>query len=132
MKSLIDKTEFFENLENWGASIVRVADTARLSGIDTEPSDLLSDFHRAVSIAVCLSDPIMNMIDKQPTPLYSSHYCRVNALLDDLAIRATNFFAVEFRSSSSHSCEPNTRFRKMYIIYITQGRCISRGDRLAR
>ena len=91
MKSLIDKTEFIEKLENWGASIVRVADTAKLSGIDTEPSDLLSGFHRAVSIAVPLSGPVMNMIDKQPTPLYSSHYCRVNALLDDLAIRATNF-----------------------------------------
>lgn len=90
MKSLIDKTEFIGKLENWGASIVRVADTAKLAGIDTEPNDLLSGFPKAVSIAVRLSNPTMDMIDKQPTPLYSSHYSRVNALLDDLAIKATN------------------------------------------
>ncbi|WP_155311506.1 4Fe-4S double cluster binding domain-containing protein [Desulfosarcina ovata] len=90
MKSLIDKTAFIEKLESCGASIVRVADIAKLSGIDTEPNDLLNGFSRAVSIAVRLSDPAIDMIDKQPTPLYSSHYSRVNALLDDLAIKATN------------------------------------------
>ncbi|WP_022667610.1 hypothetical protein [Desulfospira joergensenii] len=43
-----------------------------------------------MSIAVRLSDPIMDGIDNQPTPLYSSHYSRVNALLDDIALRTTN------------------------------------------
>ena len=90
MISSIDKTEFTETLQNWGASIVRVADTANLVGIETEPASLLDGYPRAVSIAVRLSDPMIDAIDKQPTPLYSSHYSRVNALLDDLAIRATN------------------------------------------
>lgn len=90
MISSIDKAEFTNTLQGWGASIVRVADTAKLAGIETEPAGLLDGYPRAVSIAVRLSDPIIDGIDRQPTPLYSSHYSRVNALLDDLAIRATN------------------------------------------
>ncbi|MGB3210415.1 MAG: 4Fe-4S double cluster binding domain-containing protein [Desulforhopalus sp.] len=88
--STIDKTVLTATLENWGASIIRVADTARLSGNATEPADLLADYPRAISIAVRLSDAIMDGVDDQPTPLYASHYSRVNALLDDLAIRTTN------------------------------------------
>lgn len=90
MKSAMKKTAFIKTLENWGASIVRIADTTELSGIATEPNDLLNGFPRAVSIAVHLSDAIMDMIDKQPTPLYSSHYSSVNAQLDDIAIKTTN------------------------------------------
>lgn len=90
MKAMIDKAEFIAKLHNWGASVVRVADTSKLAGIDTEPENLLDGYTRAVSIAVRLSDSVIDMIDRQPTPLYSSHYSRVNALLDDLAIRSTN------------------------------------------
>ena len=86
----IDKIDFIEILQNWGGNIVRIADTALLSGIGTEPSHLLEGFPRAVSIAVRLSDAVMDQIDHEPTPLYSSHYSRVNALLDDLAVRTTN------------------------------------------
>jgi len=86
----IDKVEIITTLQNWGASIVRIADTSRLAGIETEPADLLACFPRAVSIAVRLSNAVMDQIDRQPTPLYASHYSRVNALLDDLAIRTTN------------------------------------------
>lgn len=86
----MDKSEFIAELNGWGASLVRVADMARLAGIATEPEDLLDGYPRAVSIAVRLSDCVMDTIDKQPTPLYSSHYSRVNSLLDELAIRATN------------------------------------------
>jgi len=87
---MINKTEFIETLNGWGASVVRIADTSILAGIDTEPNNLLADYTRAVSVAVQLSDSVMDMIDGQPTPLYSLHYSRVNALLDDLAIRTTN------------------------------------------
>jgi len=90
MEPAINKTALIEKLRDWGASIVRIADTAKLSGIDTDPADLLDGFPRAVSIAVHLSNSIMDMIDNAPTPLYSSHYSRVNAQLDDIAIKATN------------------------------------------
>ncbi len=90
MKTQIDKTAFIEKLQGWGASVVRIADTSRLTCIETEPDNLLEGYPRAVSIAVRLSDSVMDAIDNQPTPLYSSHYSRVNALLDDIAIRTTN------------------------------------------
>ena len=128
---MVDKTELVAKLQQWGASIVRVADTGRLSGIDTEPEDLLDGFPRAVSIAVHLSDAVMDMIDRQPTPLYSSHYSRVNALLDDLAVRATNLLQMRGRARCSHSGQPNPRFRKMDLVSITQGRCHRGGHRLA-
>jgi epoxyqueuosine reductase QueG len=71
---MVDKEELVAKIHQWGASIVHAADTARLSGIDTEPADLLDGFPRAVSNAVRLSDAVMDLIDRQPTPLYSSHY----------------------------------------------------------
>lgn len=85
-----NKKSMIATLQDWGASVVRVADTSRLAGIETEPADLLSDYPRAISIAVRLSGPIMDGIVDRPTPLYAAHYSRVNQLLDDLAIRTTN------------------------------------------
>lgn len=89
-KTMIDKADFIAQLRDWGASVVRVADTAKLIDIETEPKDLLDAYPRAVSIAIRLSDSVMDQIDRQPTPLYASHYSRVNALLDDIAIKTTN------------------------------------------
>ena len=71
----------------WGASLVGVADVERLRGIATEPADLLSGYTRAVSLAVRLSDPVLDAIIDRPTPLYAQHYQKVNALLDELALR---------------------------------------------
>ena len=123
---MVDKTELVAKLQQWGASIVRVADTGRLSGIDTEPEDLLDGFPRAVSIAVHLSDAVMDMIDRQPTPLYSSHYSRVNALLDDLAVHTTNLLQMN-GARAFLSCESNARFRKMDLVSITKAVAIAAG-----
>lgn len=73
----------------WGASLVGVAALERLAGIETEPADLLSGFSRAVSLAVRLSDPVLDGITDRPTPLYAQHYQKVNALLDELALRVS-------------------------------------------
>lgn len=73
----------------WGASAVGIADLARLEGIQTEPADLFQGFTRAVSLAVRLSDPVLDQITDRPTPLYAQHYQKVNALLDELALRAS-------------------------------------------
>lgn len=83
------RQELEEQARAWGADCVAVADTVRLQGLETEPADLLHGYQRAVSMAVHLADGIMDPITDGPTPLYSSHYQRVNALLDDIAIRAT-------------------------------------------
>jgi len=71
----------------WGADVVKVADLDRLRGIETEPAGLFDGYTRAVSIAVRLSNGVMDAIEDRPTPIYQSHYAMVNARLDDLAVR---------------------------------------------
>ena len=72
-----------------GADVVGVADTALLAGIETEPTDLLAGFPRAVSLAVRLSDAVLDAITDRPTPLYQAHYERANILLDQIALGLT-------------------------------------------
>ena len=43
--------------------------------------------NRAISIAVRLSDPILDEIEDHPTKLYYYHYRRVNIMLDQIALR---------------------------------------------
>jgi epoxyqueuosine reductase QueG len=74
-----------------GASVARVADLDRLRGLETLPPDLLDGFRYAVSMAVALSDPIIESVTDQPTPIYASHYSRVNALLDRTALKVTRY-----------------------------------------
>jgi epoxyqueuosine reductase QueG len=74
-----------------GADLVGVADLARLEGIPTEPEDLFEGYGRAVSIAVRLADGVMDPIKDVPTPMYQQHYLKVNAFLDDLALRVAQF-----------------------------------------
>ncbi len=71
----------------WGADVVGVADLERLRGIETDPTDLLDGYTRAISVAVRLSNGVMDDIVDQPTPIYERHYAMVNAKLDDIAIR---------------------------------------------
>lgn len=72
-----------------GATLTRVADLDRLRGIETTPPDLLDGFTRAVSMAVALSDSVIETIDRLPTPIYAAHYARVNALLDEVALQVS-------------------------------------------
>jgi len=74
-----------------GADLVGVADLELLRGIDTEPADLLEGYNRAISIGVRLADGVIDPIVDRPTPLYQQHYLKVNALLDDIAIRVSQY-----------------------------------------
>jgi len=87
----MEKKLLIDQITGWGASLVGVADTALLKGIETEPPNLLQDFPRAISIAIHLSDAIVETIVDRPTPIYSSHYSRVNSMLDDIALRTVNY-----------------------------------------
>ncbi|MCA1960666.1 MAG: 4Fe-4S dicluster domain-containing protein [Desulfomonile sp.] len=72
-----------------GADLVGIADVRLFHGIETEPNNLLAGFSRAVSIAVRLADGVIDPIVDRPTPLYQQHYQKVNALLDDIALRVS-------------------------------------------
>jgi len=75
----------------WGASLFGVADLTILQGIATEPYQLLEGYSRGISIAVRLSNPIIDGIGPEPAPIYAHHYQAVNSLLDHLAIKITNW-----------------------------------------
>lgn len=85
------KQQLLDNAQKWGADLIAIADSTRMEGMETRPSDLLHKFPRAISMAVQLSNGIMNEIVSGPTELYSQHYKRVNNLLDDIACRVTGF-----------------------------------------
>jgi epoxyqueuosine reductase QueG len=68
-----------------GATDCKVADLALLHGLQTDPPDLCDGYRRAVSLAIRLSDAVLDAIDKSPTPLYERHYLTVNQQLDFLA-----------------------------------------------
>ncbi len=91
MKMTDLKNELFANAKQWGADLIKVADTARMKSMETRPDDLLKNFPRAISIAIQLADGIIDTIVDTPTEIYSQHYQRVNALLDNIACRVTSF-----------------------------------------
>lgn len=75
----------------FGAGLARVADLDLLRGIATQPADLLDPFTRAVSVAVRISDAVIETVADRPTPLYAQHYLRVNAVLDEIGVRLANW-----------------------------------------
>ncbi len=81
------KLEMEKKVREWGADVTGVADISVLAGITTRPPDLLDGWPRAVSMGVRLADGILDSVTHGPTELYSQHYKRVNAVLDDMATR---------------------------------------------
>jgi len=75
-----------------GADLVGVADLSLYSDVYDFSKPLLEEFPIAISMAVRLSDPIIDGIrEDDPTEIYAHHYRTVNALLDDVAVRVANY-----------------------------------------
>lgn len=72
---------------DWGADLIGVADVEALKELKVNPTDLLSGFKRAVSIAIQLPSSIFETISDKPTPIYSAIYQTANRILDELAFR---------------------------------------------
>ncbi len=85
------KEKILHNAKKWGADLIGIADTAPFLNMETRPENLVHGFPRAISIAVQLSHGIIDPIVETPTELYSQHYQRVNALLDNIACRVGSF-----------------------------------------
>lgn len=73
-----------------GADLVGIADLKRVSGLPTEPKELLEPYTNAVVIAVAVSPDVFEQIKNGPTPLYAHHYQVANTLLDNIALRLQN------------------------------------------
>jgi epoxyqueuosine reductase QueG len=75
-----------------GASLFGVAELAGLPERQCSlPPKTLRGLDKAVSVAVHLSDRILEDIVEGPTKLYFFHYQRVNILLDELGLKVMNF-----------------------------------------
>ncbi len=75
-----------------GASLVGVADLSLYNDVYGFSRTLLEKFPFAISIAVRLSDSIIEGITEDgPTEIYVHHYKVVNALLDEIALRVVNY-----------------------------------------
>lgn len=92
-EKLTSSQEEIKNLaKGLGATLVGVADLSLYQDDYGNAQPLLETFPRAISVAIRLSSPIIDGItEADPTPVYAHHYRTVNALLDDIAIRLTNY-----------------------------------------
>ena len=92
----MNKAENYRELKDLalssGATLFGVADVTELKGdFLIEPKEILDGMDGAVSIGYRLSDKVIESIDNEPTLLYSFHYKRVNAHLDDISLRIANY-----------------------------------------
>jgi len=79
-----------------GADLVGIADLSRYNDQYEFSKHLLSKFPFAVSMAVRLSNGVIDGItEEDPTEIYVHHYKTVNTLLDNIALRVANYSQAE-------------------------------------
>lgn len=72
--------------------MVGVADLALLRGVPTSPTDLLASYPWGISVAVRLSDRVLDAITPDnPTAAYARHYMASNALLDQITLLLASY-----------------------------------------
>jgi len=75
-----------------GADLVGIADLSLYHDLYGFSKPLLEEFPFAISIAVRLSNSVIDKItEEDPTEIYVHHYRAINALLDEIAIRVANY-----------------------------------------
>lgn len=79
--------ELKKTIVDLGADLVGIADIESLKGLQTIPDKLLDPYTKAIAIAVQLPVAVFEMIEDQPTPIYSSVYQTVNRILDEIAFK---------------------------------------------
>ena len=85
-------TTLKEWLYNQGISLVGVADIKPLRKEFLQLSEqVITSFDTAISLAVRLSDPILDEIQDRPTQLYFHHYRQANFFLDRVAFNLAQF-----------------------------------------
>lgn len=74
-----------------GIDLFGAADISEIKKYFSLSPELLEKFDKAISLGVRLSSSVLEEIKTQPTRLYFQHYRTVNTLLDQTALRLTNF-----------------------------------------
>jgi epoxyqueuosine reductase QueG len=91
----MSKTKNYNNLKNFcknqGIGLFGVADIRKIKKEFMLSEKIVKDLNTAVVLGVPLSKSILSEIDSHPTKLYFHHYRIVNAFLDQVALKLTNF-----------------------------------------
>ncbi len=74
-----------------GIDLFGTADISEIKKDFLLSQELLGKFDKAISLGVRLSSSVLEEIKTQPTRLYFNHYRTLNTLLDQTALRLTNF-----------------------------------------
>jgi epoxyqueuosine reductase len=90
------ESEYYEEIKKFaleeGAALFGVSGISDLGERHLSlPSQVVDGLDHAISMAFHLSDRVLEDIVTGPTKLYFFHYQRVNILLDELALKVTNF-----------------------------------------
>ncbi|MGD8505943.1 MAG: 4Fe-4S double cluster binding domain-containing protein [Candidatus Bathyarchaeota archaeon] len=96
-KDVVEKTKRLKAfVTNLGADLVGIADLSLYRDQYEFSEHLLRKFPYAVSIAMRLSNAVVDGITAEdPTEAYVHHYRTVNIMLDNVALRAANFCQTE-------------------------------------
>ncbi|MHB1420384.1 MAG: 4Fe-4S double cluster binding domain-containing protein [Bacillota bacterium] len=86
------KEDLSRRAKVWGANLFGVADLEPVADyIDDLYGDEFSGLHRAVVMAVFFPGAVINQLEEGPTHTYLHYYKVLNTLLDDLALRMSNY-----------------------------------------
>ena len=77
--------------QDLGADLFGVADITKIKSEFSLPQASLSKYDRAVCIGSRLSRGVLEQIEAAPNKLYFHHYRTLNALLDQTALKLSNF-----------------------------------------
>jgi len=86
---MLTKQNLKEYALNEGIALFGVADIRPIKKNFILDKSIIKGLDRAVSIGYRLSGKILDLIPRQPTPLYYFHYQRANVLLDNTALKLT-------------------------------------------
>ncbi|MFW9904800.1 MAG: 4Fe-4S double cluster binding domain-containing protein [Candidatus Thorarchaeota archaeon] len=100
--------ELLEYSLTLGATLAGVADLESLQSLETNPPNLLKNFHYAISLAVVIPGSVFDLItNKNPGELYAHYYRTVNTLIDHITLRLSErivknrYFALAIPASLS-------------------------------
>lgn len=91
----MDKNKNYSALKKFcqglGIDLFGVADISKIKKDFMLSQGLLEKFDKAISLGVRLSQGILEEIESAPTRLYFHHYRTVNAFLDQVALKVSNY-----------------------------------------
>lgn len=118
---LFDETRLKQRIREWGGDIFEFADVGEV------PVTELSHLPVAVSIGVRLSDYIVRGIRNGPTMLYAYNVSNANSLLNEIALRTSNYLQNSGFDATPIPAAQSSRKSKILFQHKTAATCAGLG-----